>query len=434
MPYPMGNKIGIGSRVRVLGLTMSGIDDDPMEGRFLGAVGVVQDTDDIMHHVLLDNFLKEGPMVFIDSELEEITWTHIAEGGEVKAVYTPITPEYVLSQPKLSVYHKLCYFCVHFNNPADYEQLCDSLGVTMEFARTLIAGLMEKGLVVESKTQKNLFFASYQIAQQAVPPKEKEEATTITEKDKDILLFIKALEKHYNLKGANHKISKNGRKYIAKAVFFLDGMWNHKRIKPEMDEFEVKDDFYLTYIEYVFRNTHKDDLNQLKRLSFSGTKKGFKTFLVKPTYRFDPHLVDKKFDEKHFFGVKKDKIPKDITKSGYWNTYKIFLGSKYADGNYPIAKQVLYALEMVIIFMLFRKQTIGKADSTSLINIHSRYVIQYRTAQATNKLDNLKDYVLSNKMKSDVCNDCVIKGKCVTRKTAAIVVSCSQKRMANESE
>ncbi len=166
-------------------------------------------------------------------------------------------------------------------------------------------------------------------------------------------------------------------------------------------------------------------------MKYSGSKRGFKNWLDKPTYRFEPHLIDKKFDDSTFYGVAKKDIPKDISKSGYWHTYKIFLGSRYKAGGYPIAKQVLYALEMCIIFMLFRKKGVDNVNANHLVAVHQKYLIEYKRAESAGKLDNLQEFVKQNKLKSNICNDCIKKQSCSTFKSNAIVVNCSQKKVKN---
>jgi hypothetical protein len=422
--------IGIGDRVKVKGM-MLGDEIDPVVSQYLGCYGTIISTDeDIMHSVLLDKYIENGEMVFLSSELEIIRTEGIilAKGGEVSNMYQPITPQYILALPSLSVYEKLCYFIVHFENPADYGVIMQYAGVTREFAKTVIKKLIGENLVVESNNNTGLFFAQYNIMPTVKKEKkEKEEKTTISEADKDILLFQLQLELYYHSRGVNHRVSKNGRKFIAKAVYFLEGQWAKRKELDVLREFEVRDDLYSAYIEHVFRGVDKNDLNQLKRLTYSGSKRGWTVSLSKPTYRFMPELTDKKFDNVHFYGIKKSDIPKDVEKSGYWATYKIFLGSRWTEGTYPVSKQVLYALEMVIIFSLFRKAKPGGTEIGMLINIHGKYLKEYTRAVACKKLDNLADFVTNGAKKSDVCYDCLKNDTCPTYNSSAIVVNCTQK-------
>jgi hypothetical protein len=309
--------------------------------------------------------------------------------------------------------------------------ICDNLGVTMTFAETLVNKLISKGLIIASTTQGNTFFCNYQLRPEDIKKQEDKEKTVITEEDKDILLFIGAVERFYHKNGVNFKISKNGKKHISKAVYFLDGLWKKKKDKPELEQFELKDDLYTTYIEYVFDKVPKGNLNQLKRLKYSGSKRGFQNWLEKPSWQFEPHLIAKTFDDKTFYGVLKENIPKDIAKSGYWSTYRIFLGSRWKTKSYPVAQQVLYALEMIIIYMMFRKKGVGDIDVKHLVAVHTRYVEEYKRAKMANKLDDLGAFVKENKLNSNICNDCIKKRVCSTYKTAAIVVNCSQKKVKN---
>ena len=416
-----------GSRVRVTGFILP--EHSQIDTAYLGEKGIVTDTDGVMHTVFLDKYQEEGPLCFLGEELSLVFPTLTLEGGEDKPVYTPITPSYILGKTDLSVFEKLTYFLIHHENPATYKEIEECLGATEYFAQTVVKKLLDQGLIIRSKTHADTFFCNYQLNPSAKTTEPKQ--TVITEDDKDILLFIQCIEEYYHKKGANHPISKNGKKYITKAVYFLDGMWKKKKIKPELDEFEVKADFYNAFIEYALNNVPKDDLNQLKRITFSGTKRGFKSWLTKPTYRFEPHLVEKKFDNDTFYGVLKKSIPVEIEKSGYWNTYRIFLGSRWKDGGYPLAKQVLYALEMIIIFMMFRKKEINGVNSGHLIAVHGKYLTEYKRAEMSGKLDNLTEFVTKNKLNSNMCNDCTIKRGCTTYKTAAIVVNCSRKKVIN---
>jgi len=427
--------IGIGDRVKIKGM-MLGNEIDPIVSQYLGCYGTVITTDeDIMHAVLLDKYIENGEMVFLSSELELIQAQAIIvtpnKGGEVSNMYQPITPQYILALPSLSVYEKLCYFIVHFENPADYSIIMEYAGVTKEFAQTVIRKLIAENLVVESNNNTGLFFAQYNIMPTEKKKKEKEEKTTISEADKDLLLFQQALEVYYHSKGANHKISKNGRKFIAKAVYFLEGQWSNRKKLDVLREFEVREDLYLAYIEYAFNGVAKEDLNQLKRLTYSGTKRGWTVSLSKPTYRFQPELTARTFDDVHFYGVKKSDIPKNVEKSGYWATYKIFLGSRWTEGTYPVSKNVLYALEMVIIFCLFRKAKPDGVEIGMLINIHGKYLKEYKRAVACRKLDNLADFVTQGEKKSDICYDCLKNDTCPTYNSSAIVVNCTQKVLAN---
>jgi hypothetical protein len=389
--------------------------------------------EDIMHSVLLDSYIEKGEMVFLSSELEVIQQEGIIipKGGEVSNMYQPITPQYILALPSLSVYEKLCYFIIHFENPADHAIIMEYAGVTREFAQTVLNKLIAENLVVESNNNTGLFFCQYNIKPKKKEKKEKEEKTNISEADKDLLLFQGALERYYHSRGANHKISKNGKKFMAKAVYFLEGQWAKRNELKAFNEYETRDDLYNAYIEYIFKGVDKSDLNQLKRLTYSGSKRGWTTSLSKPTYKFVPELTEKTFDDVHFFGVKKSEIPKDVEKSGYWATYKIFLGSRWQEGTYPVAKNVLYALEMVIIFSLFRKAKPGGMDIGMLINIHGKYLKEYKRAVACRKLDNLADFVTQGEKNSDVCYDCVKNDECPTYNSSAIVVNCTQKVMAN---
>lgn len=429
MPWPMVN---VGDRVKIKG-TLLDEEIDPITTQYLGCYGTVMNTDEsFMHSILLDAYIDKGDMVFLTSELEVIRTEPIIleEGGVNSNMYQPITPQYILALQTLSVYEKLCYFVIHFENPADFACIMEYAGVTIEFAKTIVAKLMREGLVVEATKGSETFFAEYNI----IPKKEKkeEEAKTTTYKeDKDLLLFQKALEKYYYSSAVNHKISKNGMKHIAKAVYFLEGQWAKKKDIRSLREFELKTDLYSAYIEYVFKGVDASDLNQLKRLTYSGTKKGWTLSLMKPAYKFDPMLIVKSFTKDEFFGIKKKEIPKDIVKSGYWSTYKIFLGSRWMEGTYPVSKNVLYALEMVIVYCLFRKAEPENITVGQLINIHTKYLKEYKRAVACRRLDNLADFVTRGAKHSDICFDCAKNDTCPTYNSAAIVVNCTQKVSAN---
>ena len=243
------------------------------------------------------------------------------------------------------------------------------------------------------------------------------------------------LERFYKQNGVGFKISKNGKKHIAKAVYFLEGQWKKKiteKSAPELDQFDLKADMYQAFIEYAFRNVPKSDLNLLKRLHYSGTKKGWKGWLTQPNYQFNPVLLRKETDKLHFMSLVKADIPpaKDLAKSGYWYTVKVFLKNRWDNKDYPIAKQVLFALEVCIAFMLFRKVGIEGTDVTKLLAMHHVYAKQYNTAVVTKRLDDLAEFVRSNKMQSTLCHNCLKKDSCAIFKSDAVVVNCTQRMVA----
>jgi len=425
--------IQIGDRVRVCKIT--GIGNEPLDElesyfakHYMNKLGTVTEADGVLYHVKLDVDDSPHPVVFMYDEIEVIR-SPIREGGD-KPSMTYITDKYILGRKDLSVYEKLAFFVIREEDPADIDKLCEYLSGTPQFIRTVANKLIEKGLVTEGKGQSGIFHHNFMLTAPKKEEKKTEEKTVESKEDSNLHLLMSVLQEFYKQKGANHKISKNGRKQLEKAIYYLEGQWKKKKDNIELQQFDLKRDLYQAYIEYTFKDVPKEDMNQLKRLSYAGTKRGWKAWLTKPAYRFTPLLLSGVSDANTFIGVIKSEIPSPakLPKSGYWYTYKVFLNNRWDSGEYPIAKQVLFALEMCIVFMLFRKVSIEGIDVSRLVTQHHKYSREYQNAQVSNQLDDLSAYVKDNKLSSNLCHNCTLKEKCPTYKTSAVVVNCSQRK------
>lgn len=425
--------IQIGDRVRVCKIT--GIGNEPLDELesyfakyYMGKEGVVTEADGVLYHVKLDIDDSPHPVVFMYDEIETIH-SPIREGGEITRMAF-ITDKYILGRKDLSVYEKLAYFVIKEEDPADTDKLCEYLSGTPQFIRTVCNKLVEHGLITEGKETSGIFHVNFSITPPKKTEKKVEDKTAESQQDKDLLLLMSVLQEFYKQKGANHPISKKGRKQLQKAVYYLEGQWKKRTDQLELQQFELKKDLYQAYIEYTFKDVPKEDMNQLKRLTYAGTKRGWKAWLTKPGYRFTPLLLDKVTNADKFFGVKKSEIPSvaKLPKSGYWYTYKVFLNQRWDSGEYPIAKQVLFALEMCIVFMMFRKVGIEGVELSRLMSQHGKYTREYTNAKACDSLDDLAAYVKENKLASNLCHNCTLKSKCPTYKTSAVVVNCSQRK------
>jgi len=244
----------------------------------------------------------------------------------------------------------------------------------------------------------------------------------LSDKDKDLLLLIKKLEEYYKQRGVSYRISKKGRKWLNHTTTYLNKTWKDKETFDELKEFESKEDLYTSYIEFTFKNLEDSDLKHVKRLVFAATKSAWRAFLKNTYVRFKPKLLEDFTSNEKFIGILKKEIPQNPKAKGYWTTVDTFLINKWKTKNYPVCKQVLYALERVIVAHLFRKQS-----AKDLIKIHDKYVKEYEVAEARGKLDNLIEYIKENKRRSNICHGCTKIASCKDAKTGALIISCGDK-------
>lgn len=430
----MGRTIQQGARVQVTKIMFAESDQHKnYYNHLIGELGWVAKTDGHLFEVVLDEFADEGYKVFFQDELQEIDDLTAKEGACMPTVSGGVTFKEVLKRRDMTAYEKLVYVVVYEFAPVDLELICTCLDVNLETARHVIAKLMEKRLVTNGVAEANLFWPTFSIqvgspcisgTDTSVKKKDKKKETTWDAESEEakVLLFLKQIEKYYHQRGVKHHISNKGKKYIKKAVSYLEKIWKERADHPELAEFELLEDIFYSYIEYTFKGLVDNELNHLKRLTFAGTKGGWRAMTKNTMYKFNPYLIEKSFTDKYYFGIPKNEIPEDPVQSGYHTTLQAFLFSKWKYGNYPISPQILYALESYIIYKLFRKQEI-----TDLKAMHKKYLEEYKLAEARGTLDNLQEYVNKNKKRSDYCHDCGKKGECELSTKGSIVELCSEK-------
>jgi hypothetical protein len=398
--------------------------------QFIGFSGIILDIDYTpngnVYHVQLDvyNTIHEleddDTQAFLGSELEAIG------GGEEEEMSSfDITPKYVLKQKDLSPKEKLAFIVINEEAPCDLETLCQRADLLFDDALNVVDKLIDLGFIVEAVGTRNIFYPTFHLERMGTVKKEKgeNEKTVMTDADADLLRLMYEVEEYYKKRGVSHKISKNGKKVLKKTVTYLNNVWKKKEEFDSHGEFQSKGDLYLSYLEYVFQNLDDDDLKQLKRLTFTGNKGAWRKTLNSPhTGQFIPYFFNYQWSETHYYGINKNEIPgyDDVNDSMYCTTVEVFLHSKWRTKTYPVCKQVLYALECVIIHHLFRNR-----DARDLISKHKIYVREYKTAEARDKLDNLTDYVKHNKKNSNVCHNCKKRGDCVNDKVT--VISCDER-------
>lgn len=417
-----------GMRVEVTGLyDLESELHSSAYSHLIGKRGTVVKSDGYMFEVLIDGSNPSDRSFFFEDELGLLT----DEGGNDITMYTPITYKYILGRNDLSAFEKLAFITMSEYSHLTLEGIAERLGVQKEFATAILAKLMSQGLVTEGKGEYKtgrLYFPVFHLRRPVTGDKEtekkdKETVVHTVEGDNDLLLMVAALEKYYKSRGVSHKVSKNGRKKLAKTVEYLNKVWKEKDQHEEFEEFELKSDLYYCYIDYAFKNLIDNELNHLKRLNFAGTKAGWRGYMKKGMKGFDPYLLNAKdYNFGKYMGVAKDTIPKDPNDSGYATTVGTFLLPKLKTKNYPVCKEVLYALECLIVYKMFRLQ-----DVSMLKTVHANYLAEYKRAEDLGKLDSLLDYVGKNRKNSDYCHDCHKKISCIQAKSAAIVNKCSEK-------
>jgi hypothetical protein len=418
------------------------IEQDSRLEEFIGCTGVIIDSDDtevgVIHHVHLDIFAnieeleEDDTYAFLETELEPswVGW----EGGvwEDEMEGIEINVAFVMEQDYLTKEEKLAFAVICAEQPCDLDVLCEDVGVSFREMGNIIDKLLDLGFIVESKTERSMFYPSYTLSADKQKKKEKEkEKTVITDTEGDLLLLMKTLEDYYKTRGVSYKISKNGKKALAKTVTYLNGIWKKIFLEPEGDGFNNKGDVYQSYIDFVFQNLDDGDLNQLKRLLHRGSRSAWRKSLTTTSRRmFIPYFYDYQWSDTHFYGVAKSEIPKDPKNSMYWTTVEIFLLNKWKTKTYPICRQVLYALETVVIHHLFRKGAVGNKDTRGLVDKHKEYIIKYRQAEMRDALDDLTEYIKQNKKASDICHNCVKKNTCLRVNEHTHVVSCMAREEA----
>ena len=327
----------------------------------------------------------------------------------------------ILMNPTLTPLEKLVYIIIDQEQPCDFKVMATYTYQSEEQLKMIVKKLMDCGLIVKSTSGANLYYTSFTLL--PIPQKKKptKERVTITERDKNIALFVKKIEEYYKQRGVSYRISRNGRKQIANAVSYLNKVWKKSKGMKEFDGFRDKGELYSNYIEFTFDKIEDDKLQALKRLTFSATKNTWRKYLKNDFVRFKPYLLEDKTTDKTFIGVKRGDIPDLPQSEGYWTTVNTFLIPKWKTKTYPVCKQVLYALERVIVYHLYRKHT-----SAYLIKMHEEYVKEYKAAETRGRLDDLIEYVKENKKRSNFCHGCTKTVECHV-KNPQIIVSCNEK-------
>jgi hypothetical protein len=223
------------------------------------------------------------------------------------------------------------------------------------------------------------------------------EKVSITEKDKDLFLMVKKLETYYKQRGVSYRLSKKGKKHLKHAVGFLNAYWKEREKNKELSAFNTKGEMYEDYINHTFRNLADNTLQHVKRLTFSATKSSWKTSLKKEHSTFTPYILKPSFSSTIFYGLDKREIPKDPKEKGYWTTVDTFLLKKWRTKSYPLCKQVLYALERVIVAHIYRKQSVK-----DLVEKHNEYLNEYKRAEKRGELDDLMEYINEGKKREEV--------------------------------
>ena len=415
------------------------IDHDPRLEEYIGCTGIIIDSDDtdlgVIHHVHLDIFAniegleEDDTYSFLESELE-YSW----EGGEWvdEMQGIEINVQFVLEQNYLSKEEKLAFTVICAEQPCDLDILCNDVGVSFREIGNIIDKLLDLGFIIESKTERNMFYPNYTLSVDKQKKKEKEkEKTVITDTDGDLLLLMKTLEEYYKIRGVSYKISKNGKKALTKTVTYLNKTWKKEFLTEVGGQFETKTEMYQSYIVFVFESIDDSGLNQLKRLLHTGSRSAWRKSLETTSgRRFIPYFFDYQWSNTHYYGVDKNEIPKDPKSSMYWTTVEIFLLNKWRTKTYPLCRQVLYALEIVIIHHLFRKGIVEDKDTKALIDKHKIYIKEYRQAEMRDVLDDLSEYIKQNKKTSDICHNCIKKNTCLKVNEHTHVVTCAVRQEA----
>ncbi len=399
----------------------------------IGGTGVIIDVDwtetFVVYEVRLDIFengkLSENgdARFFLDSEIELIE-----KGGEIESMSAfEATPKYILEQSYLSLQDKMVYIAIYEEDPCDIDLLCERVTIPYEDMLETLNKLLGFGFIVESTKERHVYYPTFKMGKTQQKHKTKEkESTTVTGAEADLLLLMKVVENYYKERGVNYKISKKGRKNLKKVVRFVNNTWKKKDEfdqKDEFAQFETKADLYTSYVEYVFQNLDDEDLNQLKRLVYSGNKQAWRKSLYSTHKgKFVPYFYNYQWSSTHYYDIPKQEIPDNPKDSLYWTTVNTFLLSRWRTKSYPVCKQVLFALETIIIYSMFKKVPVSE-----LIHKHVKYVKEYRQAVKRDAEDNLADFLSNDKKSNDVCQDCKKKDTCKNNSPNVLVVNCNEK-------
>jgi len=329
--------------------------------------------------------------------------------------------KYILKRPDLSASEKLAYIIIDLEQPCDIDTICSLTNYSRAMVDFIIKSLLERQLIVKTTTTKDFFYPAFCFSPpQKTEAKKDKEKTVISEKDKDLYLFLSKLEEFYKQKGISHNISKRGKKIIGQAVGYLNSCWDTKEEHVELKSFYSKEEIYKSYIEFTFNNLEDKELKYIKRFIFAANKNTWRAHLKNSQIFFSPYLLRKSFSETEYYSVEKKEIPHDPKAKGFYTTVEKFLLNKWSTKTYPLCKQVLYALERVIVQHMYRK-----APLDDLIKIHSEYLKEYKVAEVRNRLDDLVEYIKENKKRSDVCYGCLDNQKCGASGT--IITKCTMK-------
>jgi len=335
--------------------------------------------------------------------------------------------KYILNRSDLLAWDKLTYIIINENQPCDYPTLCGQLNLPIESVERLVEKLISVNLIVESKISKGLFYPAFALTNGGEKKKEKiqHEKTTITDKDRDLLLIVKVVEEFYKQRGVTYKLSKKGRKHLTHTVSYLNKVWDSRKDNKEIGDLLSKEELYKSYISFTFKNLDDTELKHVKKLKYAANKSAWRSHLKNTFISFKPILLEDCASSEKFMGVLKREIPQNPKTKGYWTTVDTFLLKKWSTDTYPVCKQVLYALERVIVAHLYR---FHKQTAKDLIRIHQMYSEKYKVAEARGKLDNLIEYVNEDKKRSDYCHDCTQKNDCkLSRTKDTVIVTCQSK-------
>ena len=231
----------------------------------------------------------------------------------------------------------------------------------------------------------------------------KEKETTICENNSQIItgesiyaqdqrVLLKAIEEGLLKQGKTMKISKNAKKLFPKITGFL----NTNYVKtPHKLYTKDRGSFYSAYVDFAI--SYMKEMFSIKSLTYSKIQKAFLKKLEEnkaDNFVFSPTFHNCACGNGLFYGIKMNTIPKNIKESNYWPTLYFFLLKRIKDGSpYPICSQVLVALERIIIYKFFLKET----DTKELIELHVKYKKEYKKAHSMNKLDNLAEFFAKEK-------------------------------------
>lgn len=398
----------------------------------IGCTGIIVDTykEGCVYFVQIDGMEDEEIDTFalLKSELEVVE-----EGGEIDYMANfEFTPEYIMKQTHLTQEEKIIFNAIYWEDPCDIDYLLKTIN-TLSYEEMLksLYKLESLGFIIESPRERHVYYTTYKMGTQKQQQKSEKESVIITEPEADLLLLMKTVEEYYKERGVNYKISKNGRKILERVVRFLNNMWKVKDEFDSAEEYKHKAELYTSYIRYVYKNLDDSNLNQLKRMVYTGNKQAWKKSLYSTHKgRFIPYFYDYQWSGTHYYGILKKEIPKEPESSMYWTTVDTFLLSRWRTKTYPICRQVLFALETIIIYSMFNRTP----EVNDLIYKHIAYVQEFRQALKKGTEDNLVEFVRGEKKvtkkkkeKGDVCIDCKIKDSCKNHNDNVFVVTCGEK-------